>query len=410
MQKQRTMGKDKGHKWFLNQSEGMIKGLLLFTLQFSCFTLSSAQQEWEDKVIPQLEEMARLADDNSYYTSICVYDLTFDAMVFGYNENKKMRPASTQKLVTSISALDQLGADYQFRTDVYQTGEVVTDANGKKVLHGDIYIVGGMDPLLKESQIQAIGDSLVKRGISMIDGKIYADMGMKDTISLGNGWCWDDENPTLSPITFLPKTINIKTAHPQNLRTSVKTYPGGGRLVCSFSHSLNQVLQGMMKDSNNQHAECMLYQLGRQVRQPCTFKDCLNQIMKTVAKTGHPKSAFEIKDGSGLSLYNYITTRAEVALLRYASQTPWIFSHLYPALPIAGVDGTLKSRMKGTSSYHNIHAKTGTVSHVISLAGYLISPTNHLIAFSIISNGCEDKSEARAFHDRICNILTTIGE
>lgn len=385
--------------------------ITILTLAFLSFffadkTFAQSEQEWEDKVIPHLEEMARLSDDNSYHTSICIYDLTFDAMVFGYNENKKMRPASTQKLVTAISALDQLGAGYQFRTDVYQTGEVVPDENGKGVLHGDIYIVGCMDPLLGESQIQSVGDSLMKQGISMIDGNIYADMGMKDTISLGNGWCWDDENPTLSPITFLPKTINIKTTQPQDLRTSVKTYPGGGRLVCSFSHSLNQVLQRMMKNSDNQHAESMFYQLGRQVKRPCTFKDCLNQVMKTIAKTGQPESAFEVQDGSGLSLYNYITARAEVAMLRYASYTPQIFSYLYPALPIAGVDGTLKSRMKGTSAEHNIHAKTGTVSHVISLAGYLTAPTGHLIAFSVISNGCEDKAEARAFHDRILSKLT----
>lgn len=366
-----------------------------------------SQQEWEDKILPQLEEMARIADDNNYFTSICIYDLNADALVFGHNEHKKMRPASTQKLVTAISALDLLGANYQLHTDVRYSGEIIIDESGKGTLQGDVYIIGGMDPLLKETDILSIADSLQKYGISHVSGNIYYDESMKDSIPLGQGWCWDDDNPSLASILSAPNELVIDDTNVRIKKMSGRgSKSEGNKLLCSFTHSLSDILRPMMKDSNNQYAECMLYQLGRQVRPYCSFKDCATQIRKIIAKTDQPQSEIEIADGSGLSLYNYITARMEVALLKYASRQEGIFSPLYLSLPVAGQDGTLSSRMRGTASQGNIHAKTGTVSHVISLAGYLTAPTGHILAFSIISNGVDNKTEARQFHDRICNILT----
>ena len=364
-------------------------------------------QQWEDRVIAELDEMARKADDNHYFTSICVYDLTYDALLYGYNHQKKMRPASTQKLITAISALDQLGPDYQFATKMYYTGNVSIDAKGQGTLVGDIYIVGGMDPMFGKEGLNALADSLKTHRINRLVGNVYADVSMKDTMMLGKGWCWDDDNPRLTPLTLSLSAIKSQIS---NLKSQIsityKTYPGGGTLVGTTSHTLKQVLQRMLKQSDNGYAESVLYQLGAQKKKNCTFADCVTQIKKTLSKTDQPLSSIEIADGSGLSLYNYITPRMEVALLKYANQVPEIFNTLYPSLPIAGIDGTLSSRLKGTKAQGNVHAKTGTVSHVITLAGYLTAPTGHLFAFSIMSNGTDDKSETRSFHDRILKILT----
>ena len=113
-------------------------------------------------------------------------------------------------------------------------------------------------------------------------------------------------------------------------------------------------------------------------------------------------SDYKVADGSGLSLYNYVSAELEVALLRYAFRNENIYLHLYPSLPIAGEDGTLKKRMKGTFAAGNVHAKTGTLTCVTSLAGYCTAANGHRLAFAIINQGCLRDADSRAFQDRVC--------
>jgi len=78
----------------------------------------------------------------------------------------------------------------------------------------------------------------------------------------------------------------------------------------------------------------------------------------------------------------------------------------YNSLPVAGIDGTLKKRMKNTSAQNNVHAKTGTLNGVSNLSGYVTAKNGHLIAFSIlIQNFVKDYSTARDFQNQICELL-----
>ncbi|MBR4572596.1 MAG: D-alanyl-D-alanine carboxypeptidase, partial [Prevotella sp.] len=110
-------------------------------------------------------------------------------------------------------------------------------------------------------------------------------------------------------------------------------------------------------------------------------------------------------DGSGLSLYNYVSADILVAFLRYAYHNKDIYLELYDALPIAGVDGTLKDRMKNTPAMDNVHAKTGTLSGVSSLAGYCKTRDGRTLAFAIINQGVMKGSYAKALQDKLCNAM-----
>lgn len=99
------------------------------------------------------------------------------------------------KVITAIAALDKLGGSYQFKTDLCYTGEIKGH-----VLHGDIYCVGGFDPKFNVDDLNAFVEGVRRMGIDTIMGNIYADKSMKDTARLGEGWCWDDDNPCLSPL------------------------------------------------------------------------------------------------------------------------------------------------------------------------------------------------------------------
>ena len=94
-----------------------------------------------------------------------------------------------------------------------------------------------------------------------------------------------------------------------------------------------------------------------------------------------------------------------VALLGYAWQTPAIKDHLLPSLPVAGFDGTLQKRMTDTAAQGNVFAKTGTVTGVSSLAGYLTAGNGHTLAFAIINQGVPTSSLGRAFQDSVCQEL-----
>jgi D-alanyl-D-alanine carboxypeptidase/D-alanyl-D-alanine-endopeptidase (penicillin-binding protein 4) len=92
-------------------------------------------------------------------------------------------------------------------------------------------------------------------------------------------------------------------------------------------------------------------------------------------------------------------------LLRYAAQNDNIYMHLSQSLPIAGVDGTLRKRMRGSFTNGNVHAKTGTLTGCISLAGYCMASNGHRLCFAIINNGIMHDNNAREFQNRVCTAL-----
>ena len=104
-------------------------------------------------------------------------------------------------------------------------------------------------------------------------------------------------------------------------------------------------------------------------------------------------------------MYNYVTPELMIRLLRYAYLKRDVMAALYPALPVAGVDGTLKKRMTKGFAFENVHAKTGTVSGVSSLAGYCRSANNHLLAFCIINQGVMKNADGRNFQDKVCEAM-----
>ena len=386
---------------------------------------------WEDAVRAKLNAAALDADHYHFNTGISVYDLTAGMVLFGYNQQKMMRPASTEKLLTAITALDLLGADHLYSTNVYACGDIVTQEDGSKILNGDIYVVGDFDPKLELTDIHLMAGAIAENGIHGITGKVFADISMKDTLCLGNGWCWDDSQPYLTPLSLtgssyecknvkinrynpaldfvsvLAKELNKKGITVSN-GYGIRTLPRGGSvmLITKICHSIAEVLPKMMKKSDNLYAESMFYQLAADRKKNISWKDCAAEVEKVIEKSGASTSYVEIADGSGISLYNYVTPSTQVSMLRYAYNNKLIFSALYPSLPIAGIDGTLSSRMGNGKAYKNVHAKTGTVSGVSCLAGYVTASNGHILAFSIMNNGVRKAAEGKAFQDRICRILT----
>lgn len=364
---------------------------------------------WPQNIQYRLDSLLQSSIFETSMVGMIVYDLTADSILYKVNERQALRPASTMKAITAITALDRLGGSHQFRTQLYYTGEVQDST-----LYGDLYCVGGFDPAFNSDDMRAFAESVQQMGIDTIRGRIVADRTMKDGDLLGEGWCWDDDNPKISPlslgrdINFLERFVTALSDEGivLDIRLSEGRLPSEARILCSRFHSMDQILQRMMKISDNFYAEAMFYQIARSTgRRPAKAKDAAGVIKQLIQKVGNGKNPYRIADGSGLSLYNYVTPELEMRLLRYAYLNKNIYEHLLPSLPIAGWDGTLKTRMKGTFAEGNVKAKTGTVTGVSALAGYCTAANGHQLCFSMINQGIMKSDTGRNFQDRVCNAL-----
>ena len=349
-----------------------------------------------------------LLKDNMFKTSqvgLMVWDLDRDTLIYAYNEKQLMRPASTMKILTAITALDKLGKNYRYMTSVYATGDCDSTS-----LCGNIYVKGGMDPSFGSYDMDCFIEDIAKLHIDTIRGKLVADLSFKDSKPFGEGWCWDDKNPTLTPLLY-NKTDNFLAILRERLKAqgivvmgsdSVGVVPSNARLLGERYSSIESILYRTLKDSDNLYAESLLYHLGSGNGRSATAKRAQEAEKEVLRKAGVDKSQYRLADGSGLSLYNYLSAECEVKLLRYAYKNKKYFGTFCQALPSAGVDGTLKRRMTHEPVLDNVRAKTGTLTGIVSLAGYATSPEGNMLAFCIINQSVMSAKSARNFQDRVC--------
>ena len=151
------------------------------------------------------------------------------------------------------------------------------------------------------------------------------------------------------------------------------------------SQPVAQDLRVINKVSQNLHAELMLRLLGKEKGTSGSIQGGLEVLRGFLIRAGIKPEEFVFLDGAGLSRENLVTPDAVVALLLYCHQQPW--GQLYEdTLPIAGVDGSLSERFRNTPVTGMVRAKTGSLSHVYSLAGYATTQRGDHIAFSITTN------------------------
>ena len=421
---------------------------------------------------------------------ISIYDLTDGKSLYTYQADKLSRPASTMKLLTTITALSHPDADDPFKTEVWYQGVIEQDT-----LKGDLYVVGGYDPEFDDEALDSLVNAVSRFPFSVISGHVYGDVSMKDSIYWGSGWAWDDTpasyQPYLSPL-MLNKGLVTVTASPGERghlasldcvpassyytvtnETKSRT-PAAGRfgvsrdwlqngnnivvkgnvegkrtgmvniyssrdffmhtflerlqakgIQCPVNYAFNElqkdslsvqialfetaiqdVINQIMKESDNLNAEALLCRLGVQAtgKKHISDEDGLSVIRKQIKALGEDPDYYKLADGCGLSNYNYISPNLLIAFLKFAYSRTDVFQKLYKALPIGGVDGTLKYRMKrGTPSYKNVHAKTGSFTAINCLAGYLRTTNGHEIAFAIMNQNVLSGAKARAFQDAVCD-------
>lgn len=182
-------------------------------------------------------------------------------------------------------------------------------------------------------------------------------------------------------------------------------------LAAVASQPLPMMISTMLKDSDNVIANSLFKTMGQfYTQQPGSWQnghDALRNIFSKKVQLNMSKAT--IVDGAGGSRYNYLTPQQIVTLLRKAYASPY-GSIFIAALPVSGVDGTLKARMNTPAVLGKVRAKTGTETAVTTLSGYLETRKKHTLVFSIMINGFVDQpAKYKALEDEICAALVDIG-
>lgn len=467
----------------------MRKYILLFFLS-ACF---SSVVWGQAGIASRIDSLIRKVLPVGSEVGISVYDLTARKSLYTYRDRKLSRPASTMKLLTTITALARPDADKPFRTEVWYKGTIDSDT-----LRGDLYLIGGFDPELDDTGLSALVEGVAAFPFSVLDGRVLGDVSMKDSLYWGSGWAWDDTpanyQPYLSPLMYNKGIVTV-TAQPATVRgdtaqvtiSPVSTYytvenrtksrtPDAGKFSVTrgwlentnnvivsgnvegkrkgevniygspyfFLHTfldrlrekgievmggyaladfekdeqsvrmarwecpVQQVVEQIMKESDNLDAEALLCRLGAQAtgKKRVSAADGIAEIKKMIRHLGHNPDHYRIADGCGLSNYDYLSPALLVDFLKFAYSRTDIFRKLYKALPVAGVDGTLKNRMKTGRPFKNVHAKTGSYTAINALAGYLKNGNGHQIAFAIMNQNVLPAAKAREFQNKVCEVLS----
>lgn len=176
------------------------------------------------------------------------------------------------------------------------------------------------------------------------------------------------------------------------------------------SPPLSVIAAQTLKPSQNLYAELILRALGKatSTNQKQTSEEAgIAAVKEFIARAGVVPDRLVMLDGSGLSRANLVTAEATMQLLVYMNRHR-AGSVFREALPIAGVDGTLRNRMKGTPAQNNVRAKTGTLGTATSLSGYLFSAAGERLVFSLMINNPPRDTDPRAnFTDAIAVLLSS---
>ncbi len=186
----------------------------------------------------------------------------------------------------------------------------------------------------------------------------------------------------------------------------VPPYPApGDTLFVWHSPPLSTVLPLFLKPSQNQIGETLLRTLGAEAGGAGSVDSGRAVVRSVLTDFGVPPDAYVMQDGSGLSRYDHVAPEALARLLAALAQRP-DFPAIYAALPIAGVDGTLATRMQGTAAAGNVHAKTGSLMGVRTLSGYVRDADGESLVFVMLVNGFTvPQRVVEAAQDRIAVLL-----
>jgi D-alanyl-D-alanine carboxypeptidase/D-alanyl-D-alanine-endopeptidase (penicillin-binding protein 4) len=369
-----------------------------------------------------------------------VYDTRAKRTVFADRPGRRRVLASNTKLFTTSAAIDRFGPDGRLQTRVWATGLAADEADppapqqppadaepsvpGNGVVEGSLYLVGDGDPALGSrsfarrsnlplTSLKKLAGEVRKAGIRRVKGKLRVDATIFDRRRGTGVGGWSRYIGPLSGLVYNAGAGggDLALATGRAFRRALRKrgvrvrgvahgrVPGGLReqpaLATARSPKLARLIDETNETSNNFYAEMLLKRLAARDGRRGTTKAGARRVRTFARRLG---SKVRPRDGSGLSRANRASPRDVGRLL-----AEMLDHDAGPAfersLPVAGREGTVRYRMRGTAAEGRCRAKTGTLTGVSALSGYC-DAGGRTLAFSILMNGV-DVATARVTQDRM---------
>ena len=375
------------------------------------------------QAIEQIINAHRPSDSARYAMAISSIDS--DSLIYGNDAETPMTPASTMKIITAIAAIHQLGADHRLST--------TTALND----NGDLILVGGGDPLLASSaeaypwrdyvQVSNM-DDLADSTVRSLNERSIARVTLGyDSSAFGSQMWHPDWDPLdrvfVAPISSLSvdegaganglddPAIKACEIFAQKLRDrGIEVHLGGAMssagatTIAEISSArIGVLVQEMLFHSDNYIAD-MLYRLVASARgKEPTFEGGAHSVQEICEELGIWDERAVLVDGSGLSTNNRLTAAMLTRAIRHILENKSL-RFVAEAMPTSASTGTLRSRFAAEDAQQgrgDIRAKTGSLSNVSSLAGYLVTNDHAVIVFALIVNDFPDSSDPRSWLDRV---------
>lgn len=364
------------------------------------------------------ETMSQAPALNPDKCAVMIIDLKSGKTLDSWNADTPLVPASVTKAVTMASAMSRTGIDYRFHTRVYRGGKVKDG-----VLLGNLIVRGGGDPTLGTPQgrkgadfIAAIIKALKIHKTDTIDGTIEVDGSVFDGPATHPDWQPGDlphsygtgchgfnwqhnavgKQSVADPAATFRRKLLAELSK-NNIQVNDNEYESSasGKPIVDFtSEPSNEIMRYCMRESDNLYAEAFLRTFAMLSDHDASFDEGAALETKMWKKKGCHTAGVMLRDGSGLARSNRMTARflAEV-LVKMAKNADYV-----SFFPMAGVEGTVKNFLKGTSLEDYIALKSGSMRGVHCYAGYKLdddyAPTHAVVV--LINDFKGSRAEVRS--------------
>ncbi len=350
----------------------------------------------------------------------CVAVAVDGALVSSENADLPVIPASNMKVVVAAAALAVLGPGYTFRTAAL--GELGPDG----VVAGDLVLLGGGDPLLttddwlaattqtyppiNTTRLEALADAVVAQGVTRISGRVLGDASRYDDQWFHPSWDPSLHGREAGPVDALMVNDGWRTASfdgPRSLAADPAAHaaevftqllrdrgvpvgqgsasgiaPFAPELAAVESQPMSAIVQEMLLTSDDNTAEMLVKEMGSQAGAGGTTDAGLAVVRDLLGQWGLALDAIVLADGSGLSRDNRLTCSLLVGVLAQGSAA----DDLGAGLPVAGTSGTLVDELVDSELAGRLQGKTGSLTDVKALAGYVPVAGGDEIQFALVLN------------------------
>jgi D-alanyl-D-alanine carboxypeptidase/D-alanyl-D-alanine-endopeptidase (penicillin-binding protein 4) len=330
-----------------------------------------------------------IGDDNAFAEPAWGFGWSWDDLQYGYGAEPSALQYNENQVEVVVGAGMTAGSRAIISTSPLGSGlvvdhDVTTVAAGERTLV-DIMRMPGTTFLTVRGQIAVDAKPLILTASVENPTRFFA-AGLRETLAR-NG-------------IFVAGGI----ADVDDLRAPFE-YDKLHELLVDYSPPLSEIIDVTLKWSRNIYAETMLLAMSPP-GEPAVDTQALQGLRETLRSWGILPDHYIARDGSGLSRYDYVTADAITWLLTYLWADPNHADRFQAALPVSGMSGTLANRMRGTPAEGRVRAKTGTMSHVRALCGYLTTLDGETVVFAMFANDFRvPAAEVDAIMDRALNAV-----